>query len=84
MFKDASGKSLTIYQLSRRRRRAKDQRLALRAESTDPIEWSCQTLDCQTEGNRATVGLQEGRHQILARDTATGETATTWIEVEQW
>ena len=63
---------------------AKDQRLALQAESTGSVEWSCETLDCQTEGKQATVELQEGRHQIVARDSATGETATTWIEVEQW
>jgi hypothetical protein len=63
---------------------ATDQRLVLRAESTGPIEWSCETLDCRTEGNRATVELQEGRHRIVARDTATGETATAWIEVERW
>jgi penicillin-binding protein 1C len=63
---------------------AKDQRLALRAESTGLIEWSCETLDCCTEGSRTTVGLREGRHQIFARDVATGETATTWIAVESW
>lgn len=63
---------------------AKDQRLALRAESTGPVEWSCKTLNCRTQENRTTVEIQEGRHQIVARDRATGETATTWIDVEQW
>jgi hypothetical protein len=31
-----------------------------------------------------TVGLREGWHEIAARDTVTGETATTWIAVEPW
>jgi penicillin-binding protein 1C len=62
----------------------RDQRLALRAESTGHIEWSSSTLDCRAEGGRVTVGLREGRHQITARDTATGEIRTTWIEVDPW
>jgi penicillin-binding protein 1C len=62
----------------------RDQRLALRAESTGHIEWSSSTLDCRAEGGRVTVGLREGRHQITVRDTATGETKTTWIEVDPW
>ena len=62
----------------------RDQRLALRAESTGHVEWSSSTLDCRAEGGRVTVGLREGRHQITARDTVTGETRTTWIEVDPW
>jgi penicillin-binding protein 1C len=63
---------------------AKDQRLVLRADSTGEIEWSSETLDCRTEGNLVTVGLREGRHEITAHDATTGETASTWIEVEPW
>ena len=62
----------------------RDQRLALRAESTGHVEWSSSALDCRAEGGRVTIGLREGRHQITARDTATGETRTTWIEVDPW
>jgi penicillin-binding protein 1C len=61
-----------------------DQRLVLRAESTGRVEWSSSTLDCRAEGGRVTVGLRQGRHQIAARDTVTGETRTTWIEVDPW
>jgi penicillin-binding protein 1C len=61
-----------------------DQRLVLRAESTGQIEWSSPTLDCHVEGTQVTIGLREGRHQIGARDMVTGETRTTWIEVEPW
>ena len=61
-----------------------DQRLALRAESIGHVEWSSSTLDCRAEGGRVTIGLREGRHQITARDTTTGETRTTWIEVDPW
>jgi penicillin-binding protein 1C len=63
---------------------AKDQRLVLRADSTGQIEWRSTTLDCQSAGNTVTVRLREGRHEITARDTITGETASTWIEVEPW
>ena len=62
----------------------KDQRLVLRAQSTGQVEWSSPTLDCHVEGSRVTVGLREGRHEIGARDMVTGETRTTWIEVEPW
>jgi penicillin-binding protein 1C len=63
---------------------AKDQRLVLRADSTGKIEWSSPSLDCHAEGTQVTIGLREGRHEIAARDTVTGETVTTWIEVERW
>jgi len=63
---------------------AKDQRLVLRADSTGQVQWSSPTLDCHAEGTRVTIGLREGRHEIAARDAVTGETLTTWIEVEPW
>jgi penicillin-binding protein 1C len=63
---------------------AKDQRLVLRADSTGQVQWSSPTLDCNAEGTQVTIGLREGRHEIVARDAATGETASTWIEVEPW
>ncbi len=62
----------------------KDQRLVLSAESSGTIEWSSTTLDCRPEGSVVTVGLREGRHEIVAHDMTTGETASTWIEVEPW
>ena len=63
---------------------ADDQRLVLRAQSTGPVEWKSETLECRAEGNQITVALREGRHEISARDTTTGETTSTWIEVEPW
>jgi penicillin-binding protein 1C len=57
---------------------AAGQRIALRAEATGEIEWSCATLALDAEPR---VALREGRHVITARDTATGRTAETWIEV---
>jgi penicillin-binding protein 1C len=62
----------------------KDQRLVLRAEATGQVEWSSPTLDCHAEGTQVTIGLREGRHEIAVRDMVTGETGTTWIEVEPW
>jgi penicillin-binding protein 1C len=63
---------------------ANDQRLLLRAESTGQVQWSSSTLDIHSQGNQVTIGLQEGRHEIAARDTLTGEIGKIWIEVEPW
>ncbi|MBV8216332.1 MAG: penicillin-binding protein 1C [Verrucomicrobia bacterium] len=63
---------------------ANDQRLLLRAESTGQVEWSSPTLDIHSQGSQASIGLKEGRHEIAARDTLTGETGKIWIEVEPW
>jgi penicillin-binding protein 1C len=63
---------------------ANDQRLLLRAESTGQVQWNSPTLDILSRGNQVTIGLQEGRHEIAARDTVTGETGKIWIEVEPW
>ena len=45
------------------------------------VEWGCETLEMAGEGK---VKLREGRHEIVARDVATGSEARTWIEVERW
>jgi hypothetical protein len=63
---------------------AEDQRLRLRADGAGRIEWKSDTLECRSEAGGATVRLLEGRHEIVARDVATGETGSTWIEVELW
>jgi penicillin-binding protein 1C len=63
---------------------ATDQRLALRAESSGSLEWKSPSLECGVDGATATVLLQEGRHEIIARDRTTGETASTWIAVRPW
>jgi penicillin-binding protein 1C len=61
-----------------------DQRLVLRAESSGSLEWKSTSLDCRVDGDKTTVMLQEGRHEIFARDKTTGETASTWIVVQPW
>jgi len=63
---------------------ANDQRLVLSAESNGLLEWKSASLDCRVEGDKVTVMLQEGRHEIIARDKTTGETASTWIDVQPW
>jgi penicillin-binding protein 1C len=63
---------------------AKDQRLVLSAESSGSLEWKSNSLDCRVAGNKVTVLLREGRHEIIAHDRTTGETASTWIEVRPW
>jgi penicillin-binding protein 1C len=61
-----------------------DQRLVLRAESSGALEWKSTSLDCRVVGGKETVVLQEGRHEITVRDKTTGETASSWIEVQPW
>jgi penicillin-binding protein 1C len=63
---------------------AKDQRLVLSAESSGSVEWKSASLDCHVDGDKVTVLLREGRHQIIAHDRTTGETASTWIDVRPW
>ncbi|HEY5751901.1 MAG TPA: penicillin-binding protein 1C [Chthoniobacterales bacterium] len=58
-----------------------NQRIPLRAEAAGKIEWSSQTLALPATPNPATVRLREGIHIITAKDTRTGQTATTWIDV---
>jgi penicillin-binding protein 1C len=55
----------------------------LRAEASGPVDWSCASLPCEALGVRRRVQLRAGRHVISARDTATGRSAETWIEVRE-
>jgi hypothetical protein len=63
---------------------ANAQRLVLSAESSGSVEWKSASLDCRMDGDKATVMLREGRHEIIVRDKTTGETASTWIDVQPW
>ncbi|MHA3770261.1 penicillin-binding protein 1C [Verrucomicrobiota bacterium sgz303538] len=58
------------------------QRISLRAEGSGAVAWSSPTLRCEADGTRQLIRLQEGRHVISARDTATGRETETWIEVK--
>jgi penicillin-binding protein 1C len=60
------------------------QRVTLVAESAGPVEWSSASLDCASDHTRMTATLRPGHHLINARDTRTGATASTWIEVRPW
>ncbi len=57
------------------------QTIALRASSSQPLEWSCPTLRIQVSPSGPRAELAEGRHLLRARDPATRAVATTWIEV---
>jgi penicillin-binding protein 1C len=63
---------------------AKDQRLYLSAESSGSLEWKSASLECRTEGDKTSILLREGRHEITAYDRTTGESDSTWIEVRPW
>ncbi len=63
---------------------ADSQCIPLRAESRGSIEWSSASLPLKITGSSQRAQIQEGRHTILARETATGREVTTWIEVKRW
>lgn len=54
------------------------QAIPLRAATAAPLEWTSPTLALTASRAR----LAEGRHQLTAREPATGRTASTWIEVK--
>lgn len=56
-------------------------RLALKTDGGAGIEWRSDTLRCETNDGQAFAILQEGHHQITARNPATGAQASTWIVV---
>ncbi|HEY5892321.1 MAG TPA: penicillin-binding protein 1C [Chthoniobacterales bacterium] len=58
-----------------------NQRIPLRAEAAGKIEWSSSTLALTPSSGPATILLLKGIHIIAAKDTHTGQTATTWIDV---
>jgi len=48
------------------------------------IAWSCDSLPCEQSGDRQRVQLSKaGKHIITARDTTTGRTVETWIDVRE-
>jgi penicillin-binding protein 1C len=59
---------------------AESQWIALRAEAPGAVQWSSESLPCA--GTRAQI--REGWHTIIARDSATGREAETWIDVKPW
>ncbi len=63
---------------------ASAQWVALRAVAPGNIAWTCDSLPCEKSGERQRVQLSKaGKHIITARDTKTGQTAETWIEVRE-
>ena len=58
--------------------------IPLRAEARGKIEWSCDSLPLKTGDSGLRAQIREGRHTILARETATGREVTTWIDVKRW
>ncbi|MEI8290529.1 MAG: transglycosylase domain-containing protein [Verrucomicrobiota bacterium] len=56
-------------------------RMDLRASGSDLLVWQSATLKLVAAGNREVAILSEGRHEITVRDSASGNEASTWIEV---
>jgi penicillin-binding protein 1C len=54
--------------------------ISLKAEAGQPVEWRCNSLPI-SGGEERRVPIQEGRHVITAKETLSGRTAETWIEV---
>ena len=56
-------------------------RLYLQGQGPAPIEWGCNSLRLDREGDRTVLVMSEGRHEITAKTACTGQIARTWIEV---
>jgi penicillin-binding protein 1C len=52
-------------------------------EAARPVEWSGIGLSKLAASKAAKLPLRSGIHTISARDPATGQSASTWIEVKQ-
>lgn len=59
------------------------QSIPLRAEGGE-VRWSSASLDCRSAATGFRAQIQAGRHEIRARDSATGREAMTWIDVRRW
>jgi penicillin-binding protein 1C len=55
--------------------------LPLLAQAHGEVAWTCSTLHIEPRAGGTWVRLTEGRHVLVARDTTTGTTAETWIQV---
>jgi penicillin-binding protein 1C len=58
-------------------------RVPLRASAAGAVRWESDSLEMRTSGGQVFAVAKEGRHRLVARDSATGATAETWINVKQ-
>jgi penicillin-binding protein 1C len=56
-------------------------RLPLRASAAGSVEWQCPTLRIDVDPSGQWAELSPGRHRLQVVAPATGESASTWIEV---
>ena len=58
-------------------------RLRLRTNFPDAAtHWSSETLPIEQNSGAAIARLAQGRHRITARNTRTGDTTETWVNVK--
>lgn len=58
-------------------------RLLLQAVGSERAQWSCKTLELRNEGVHTFAVLKPGRHEIEARDEASGLSARTFVIVRE-
>ena len=58
------------------------QRVPLRASGPAEVRWESDSLQVRVSDGRTFAVAKEGRHRLVVRDPATGQTAETWIEVK--
>lgn len=58
-------------------------RLLLQAVGASETRWSCKTLELRNEGGHTFAILKPGRHEIEARDEASGLRARTFVIVQE-
>ena len=57
--------------------------LPLIAQGAGVVTWTSATLPVEVRDGRPGARLSEGRHELVARDDATGAAARTWIQVRR-
>ncbi len=63
--------------------RDRGSRLMLQAEAGQEVRWTSPTLKLEDEGGRRFAILQPGRHEIIAADAKSGQSAKTWVQVQE-
>ena len=58
-------------------------RIPLKCSHPGENRWSSDSLEIETEANRAYAVMKEGRHQIFLHDTKTAGRTKTWIVVKE-
>jgi penicillin-binding protein 1C len=57
-------------------------RVPLSAQGIGPLTWRSESVECRVIDGHPEALVREGEHRFTVRDTATGQSAETWIRVK--